>query len=609
MRRLALTGLLLLLVGIVVAPARGEQYILTGGGQTLWLVRSGSDLSASTQGEAHFEIAYKQADKQWKYATRKPLSGQPRAAVAGNDRLGLLFGPPLVYLTVDTEGTSTFLPNPREGWPDDASPLLAVHAGGYGGSSNSAVLVGTWVNARGKAAAVPQTQTATAATAPATEPADADTQPATVLGRSPESLQALRLLLFDQAQWEKLPDLPVGPMSTRPRVLATGTAKNVWVLLDGEETNQLWVLTEGQWQRRPLEEPVRTAEFAGLVNLGDQAIAVAAITTGEDQRHLTMIELSAQDGPTVTPLREGEARLSWPDGPLPMVARLGDAAKIYLVWAADGKLMERSVSAGGQVAPANDVSVFDTPPPSDLGERIIFYFNMALLLLVLAPLFFIRPRTPAKPFALPTTMKPGNLLKRLAAALIDLLPIGMIVTAVLSLFLELPRELPDVQEAMRQQTPPVAHAVALVVWLSIYGIYSILMEWRLGATLGKMLMKLKVVGDEGRPPGLREAALRNMTKIIVLMTWPMTVLLMLPLFNRYRQRLGDIVARTTVIDAHPAATRPRPPQPREPLDDRGRYEQDTRESRQEQTPPADKRADTRDSAAEGPDDQTRDGGE
>jgi uncharacterized RDD family membrane protein YckC len=63
------------------------------------------------------------------------------------------------------------------------------------------------------------------------------------------------------------------------------------------------------------------------------------------------------------------------------------------------------------------------------------------------------------------------------------------------------------------------------------------------------------VKEDGSRPGLREAALRNATKIVELsmllstMAWLMMIFVLLPLLTRNRQRLGDMIARTTVVEA------------------------------------------------------------
>ena len=103
--------------------------------------------------------------------------------------------------------------------------------------------------------------------------------------------------------------------------------------------------------------------------------------------------------------------------------------------------------------------------------------------------------------------------------------------------------------------------------VGVYTPYCIVMEHRFGATLGKMLFRLTVVSDSGRRPGFRQILLRNLSRIPELRTG---LLLLVPLFTRYRQRLGDKLARTAVIDT--SVTFAPPPQPpeeplQEPRDD------------------------------------------
>ena len=88
-----------------------------------------------------------------------------------------------------------------------------------------------------------------------------------------------------------------------------------------------------------------------------------------------------------------------------------------------------------------------------------------------------------------------------------------------------------------------------MAFLGAYPVYCLLMESRYGATLGKMAMRLRVVGDGGRRPLLREIALRNISKIPELMAMLLVIPILFPVLTRYRQRLGDKIAWTTVIDA------------------------------------------------------------
>jgi len=64
-----------------------------------------------------------------------------------------------------------------------------------------------------------------------------------------------------------------------------------------------------------------------------------------------------------------------------------------------------------------------------------------------------------------------------------------------------------------------------------------------------MLLGLRVVDETGSRPDLRAAAVRNLTRLIILLVPnPLAILLLFPLLNINRQRLGDLMARTAVIE-------------------------------------------------------------
>ena len=97
---------------------------------------------------------------------------------------------------------------------------------------------------------------------------------------------------------------------------------------------------------------------------------------------------------------------------------------------------------------------------------------------------------------------------------------------------------------------PDSFAYAALASLAIFVVYGFVMELRCGATLGKLLLKMRVVGEGGKKADLREVSLRNLWKIIEIFLPPRLPLLPLViLFNRNRQRVGDWLARTAVVDA------------------------------------------------------------
>jgi uncharacterized RDD family membrane protein YckC len=78
--------------------------------------------------------------------------------------------------------------------------------------------------------------------------------------------------------------------------------------------------------------------------------------------------------------------------------------------------------------------------------------------------------------------------------------------------------------------------------------YYIVMEAMSGATLGKRVMKLKVVKEGGGPMDWQASIIRNLLRIIdgfffylvgAIVVW----------VSKKKQRLGDMVAHTTVVSA------------------------------------------------------------
>ena len=92
----------------------------------------------------------------------------------------------------------------------------------------------------------------------------------------------------------------------------------------------------------------------------------------------------------------------------------------------------------------------------------------------------------------------------------------------------------------------VALQLLVVVGLASFT-YQALAHWLLGATLGKRLLRLRVVGPDGQRPGPGRSALRAAAAVMG------TTLLgagpLLALFTQSGRALHDLVAGTAVVDA------------------------------------------------------------
>jgi uncharacterized RDD family membrane protein YckC len=95
---------------------------------------------------------------------------------------------------------------------------------------------------------------------------------------------------------------------------------------------------------------------------------------------------------------------------------------------------------------------------------------------------------------------------------------------------------------------------ALILGWALY--YFFALESGEGQTIGKRLMKLRVVRADGRPAGMREVGVRTILRVID--NYLVGLIVMLATGER-RQRIGDLAAGTIVVDASRLAVAPPAP--------------------------------------------------
>ncbi|GAA0649865.1 RDD family protein [Salarchaeum japonicum] len=91
--------------------------------------------------------------------------------------------------------------------------------------------------------------------------------------------------------------------------------------------------------------------------------------------------------------------------------------------------------------------------------------------------------------------------------------------------------------------------VAFLLWLALAIEYHVLMEYRYGQTVGKYLVAVRVVADDGGTPTLRAAAVRNVFRLVDVLPAFYLVGIVSILASDRKKRLGDRVADTVVVRA------------------------------------------------------------
>jgi uncharacterized RDD family membrane protein YckC len=236
------------------------------------------------------------------------------------------------------------------------------------------------------------------------------------------------------------------------------------------------------------------------------------------------------------------AELAVPGAQAP-IAAAGAGALIKLAWLHEG--IQYATLSGDQLL-EGPAPVKQALSSAEL-LRLLQVFMSVLVGLAVVLMFL--PGKPARtgPFSLPDGMPPAGILRRVAAAILDVLIVSFVGSRSLMLFIEV--------EEMDLMRPLSAQAVYLSIGVMIgYIVYGTLLEYALGRTLGKLAFGLRVVGEQGRRPTLRETALRNVTKLPELAAFVTIIPILFPLFSRYRQRLGDWIAPTAVVEARGSPT-------------------------------------------------------
>lgn len=134
----------------------------------------------------------------------------------------------------------------------------------------------------------------------------------------------------------------------------------------------------------------------------------------------------------------------------------------------------------------------------------------------------------------------GDVLgKRILALVVDSILVGVVVTAVVW--------------AVVGASPRLMPLGSLVGLILFYG-YFIYFEGRSGQTIGKKLLDVVVVNQDGSPVGYGESAIRNVLRIVDALPTLYLLGLIVILVSEDNQRIGDLVADTVVVGVREEAT-------------------------------------------------------
>lgn len=521
-------------------PSSGEtgQILLAGGQDVLWIVRGGRDTETDK-----FDLLIRRPGGKWRTLSR--FSGSPAAVAAYQDRRLLVVtggSDPNTHVFSLSDDDNMLLrgTGPGAPWPKRTPPPAAICPAPPLGKSTSSGFI----------AVVPFDRDRLSTPTTASQPA--------------YKRSGLTILQTVGEQWESLSKVDNIPGAVGARISATVAGNWVYVLVVAED-NGARLLAWDATDRKP------TWKDVALANVPQQPLAVSVL-----QNQPVLITI----GRTTTPPRSGRPPktahvkltihglrgdkiagdsqsieyqgkpLALPGNSIPLACSLGKTSesKLALLWREAEDYQFALVDLNGEVVENKEVEELLKSAPAFDTREILNWFFIAIPVLLLVFILLGRRRRPAGPLILPAQFVPGAIPKRILAVIIDYIPFLLLASMAL-VVLRPDMTTEDVQALMNQQQniplePVLCVLGSLVAWV----VYGSIMESKFGATLGKMAMQLEVTSADGRKPTVRQAILRNLIRPIEL-SWPIIIFtLAIPLLMRTHQRLGDIMARTVVVE-------------------------------------------------------------
>ncbi len=171
-------------------------------------------------------------------------------------------------------------------------------------------------------------------------------------------------------------------------------------------------------------------------------------------------------------------------------------------------------------------------------EDLSFLFLMSAVLISMVIMFLVRPNPAATRVYLPDKTMIADIPRRMSAVLFDLLVSLFIISSIMSVsFLDIVSNWPLAPDSMAEAEPALWSILVTII-------HSTLGELICGRTVGKMIAGCRVIGIDGQPASHFSIIVRNLLKSIVLVIPPLAAFVFV---NPYKQRLGDLVAKTVVI--------------------------------------------------------------
>lgn len=367
------------------------------------------------------------------------------------------------------------------------------------------------------------------------------------------------LVRYRNREWTRLAAVPIEMDAEKPIWIAARGEK-VWLLGVSQATSAvIWSDWNGTQWSEPADLNIPPERVVAMM-VPDKAPAIIVRGSTDrksgDKAELTPWLLIDGEWQRQSPLNIAGAPLIEPVDDI-SVSNFG--SRIIASWRTAESGVQAAIwspSGGDGLVDPRTVAILSIAPTSPQNEQLQVLIGVVILIALLSIIFARRRESFLVDLPMPAGYELASYYRRLIAFAIDLLIVAVAAYPVI-LYPWMSTHV-DMNADLTEQIDQVKIAVLAepdaVFWrwmaaASAFVVYGVFTELMFAATLGKMIMGLRVSSDKGSRCSPQAILLRNLLRFIELypaMQFAPTLIFVL--MTRNRQRIGDLVARTVVIE-------------------------------------------------------------
>ncbi|MCB9851190.1 MAG: RDD family protein [Phycisphaerales bacterium] len=303
----------------------------------------------------------------------------------------------------------------------------------------------------------------------------------------------------------------------------------------------------------------------------DDTVVLITRSEPDGEKHVTLTPLLFENDAWQTgeTLKLGDEQLRI-DPAASAAGRLGEY--LIVAWAGTGKAAADGANADATANDPNNVYAARWPigggapraqpvaiialagaPEPVVSERSRQLLTLAAMTIMLVVVMLRRRDSFITDLPVPEGYVLARLSRRFLALMIDLIAVGIVVYPALAISWMAQNGIRLDERFQEQFLYAYTQDQEGVFWrwliaVAVFALYGIVFEATLGATPGKLALRLRVFDDHAKKPSFGAIVLRNLTRFEIYPIGQFSPISILVALTRNRQRIGDLISNTIVAE-------------------------------------------------------------